>query len=294
MITNNPLMESALTVFSVIAVGIMTARIVGGRWVDVLNNYAFNIAVPALLIVSFWRYELLKAEMEFVPLTYLSLAACSVLSYLLFRLMGFSDLPILVLASVLGNVAYLGIPLVELAFGEEYLGLVGLLSVVHFSILPVFIAIIEGKISLETLKSPLIISAFIGLALSLGGLPRENFVYRALDLISSSASPVALFSIGLWIGSRGITLGGKEVYVLTFLKLVVLPLVLHVAYLTHVFRISGDAYVVSLVEASTPLAIANFIVAKKYEKHVDTISSAIVVSTALSLVTIPAVVTLLG
>jgi len=270
----------------VIAAGILTTKILKVRWVDVLNDYAFNIAVPALLIISFWRYELRGAEVDFIPLTYLSLLFCSLLSYGVFKFLKVRDITILVMSSVLGNVAYLGIPLVELTFGKEYLSLVGLLSVTHFSILPIFTTIMEGKLSYKTLKSPLIIATVIGLSLSLVDIPINNFIFKSLDLIASSASPVALFSIGMWIGSKGFNLGKRETYFVIIFKLIILPIIFNLFYLSGLFSMDDDIYKVSLLEASTPLAIANFIIAKKFNKHVDTVSSAIVISTLISPITL--------
>ncbi|MGH3144456.1 MAG: AEC family transporter [Rubrobacter sp.] len=213
------------------------------------------------------------------------------------------------LAAVLANTGYMGIPLASAVFGREAaIPIVVGLTLDGILMIPLGILIIESdkgraegqlKTALTTLtaltRNPLILSIFAGLALSATGLQTPTPVTNSLDLLGSAAGPCALFALGATLASRaGERLGGAaEVSYMTIFKLAVHPAVLWVT-LNVLFDVDPLWATAALLGAALPIAANVFIVARQYDVYVTLTSSAILVSTAVSMVSVSAFLVILA
>jgi predicted permease len=58
----------------------------------------------------------------------------------------------------------------------------------------------------------------------------------------------------------------------------------------ELFDLSGTIRGVVIIESAMPLAVFNFLLAARYDRHPDDIAGAILVSTVLSFLTLPALI----
>ncbi len=200
-------------------------------------------------------------------------------------------------AAVLGNTGYMGLPLVAAVFGEAAaIPLVLGLSLEVTLIIPFTIALVEAtkgsggwsrvpsSVTGALARNPLIVAIFAGALISALGLglptPVENFT----DLLGGTAGPCALFALGATLAGRSLSAGLGEVSYITSFKLIVHPSAMWLT--TQLFDVTPLWAAVAVLAAALPVAANVFILAHQYDTYVGRISSAILLSTAISVVTV--------
>jgi malonate transporter len=210
------------------------------------------------------------------------------------------------LAAVLPNSGYMGIPLISAVFGAgAAVPIVVGLTLDGVLMIPLGIVIIESsKGRAEGLfhtvlttfsalaRNPLILSIFTGLAISASGLTSPAPVTNFLDLLGGTAGPCALFALGATLAGRQVAGGAAEVSYMTFMKLAVHPAVLFFTT-TRLFEVRPLWATAALLGAALPIAANVFIVARQYDVYVVRTSSAILVSTAVSIFSVSALLLVL-
>lgn len=205
---------------------------------------------------------------------------------------------------VIGNVGFLGIPMLALLLGPEAVGPVLLVLavdlIVFSSILTVQITLFRsGRVTSDTfrvllvglLKNPMIVSTVLGLLWGASGRSLWLPVQEFLTLLGAAATPCALFAIGASLAGRKpdrpLVAGW-----LSFAKLVLHPTAVAVAAL-YLFKVEPYAASVMIAAAALPVAGNVFILAQHYGVAPQRVSTAILISTALSVLTVTAVIALL-
>ncbi len=141
-------------------------------------------------------------------------------------------------------------------------------------------------------RNPLILSIFAGLAFSATGLAPPEPVTNFLDLLGGTAGPCALFALGATLAGRQVAGGAAEVSYMTLMKLAVHPAALFLTT-TLIFSVDPLWATAALLGAALPIAANVFIVARQYDVYVARTSSAILVSTAVSILSVSALLLVL-
>lgn len=214
-----------------------------------------------------------------------------------------SDKITFLIGSVFGNVAYLGIPVGKILFGSEGEVQATILSVIYLLLvltLGIFLleyfANKEGRLSLilkNIFKLPLFWSIIFGIIFSIFKIPIPGFLNSGLKMVADTASPVALFALGIFLSfhllKERITLS----LFLTFSKIFFLPAFFFFLFFLFGKNVKTPEFAISILQASMPLAITNFVLAEKYNLNKAIIANAIFFSTLFSLFEIPLIVKIL-
>ena len=205
---------------------------------------------------------------------------------------------------VIGNVGFLGIPMLALLLGPQSVGPVLLVLavdlIVFSSILTMAITGLRaGRVSVQTFgilavglaKNPMIVSVVLGIAWGATGLALPGPVGEFLTMLGAAATPCALFVIGASLAGRS----AERVEVAAWLasaKLVLHPL--SVAGACWLFGVTGYAAGVMIAAAALPVAGNVFILAQHYRVAPQRVSTAILLTTAASVLTVTAVIALIS
>jgi predicted permease len=205
---------------------------------------------------------------------------------------------------VIGNVGFLGIPMLALLLGPNAVGPVLLVLavdlIVFSSILTMSITGLRaGRVSAQTFrilavglaKNPMIGSTVLGIAWGATGLALPGPVNEFMALLGAAATPCALFAIGASLAGRS----AERLQVAAWLSTA--KLVLHpaaVAAACWAFGVGGYAAGVTIAAAALPVAGNVFILAQHYRVAPQRVSTAILLSTAASVLTVTAVIALIG
>ncbi len=203
--------------------------------------------------------------------------------------------------AVIGNVGFLGIPMLVLLLGPDAAGPVMLVLAVDLIVFSSLIVILitggrDGRMSLGIfrtigvglIKNPMIVSIVLGLLWSSFSLPIPAPMNDFLAILGGAATPGALFAIGASLASKS----AERIEVaawLTFCKLVLHPAFVAVAVL-FIFPIDAYSAAVVISAAALPVAGNVYILAQHYGVAPHRVSAAILLSTAISIVTVSAVI----
>ncbi len=199
--------------------------------------------------------------------------------------------------AVIGNTGFLGVPMLTLLLGPEAIGPVMLALAVDLIVFASLIVILitgsrDGRMSigilrtvgLGLLKNPMIVAISSGLIWSALQIPIPAPMNEFLALLGAAATPCALFAIGASLASKSaerVSVAGW----LSFCKLVLHPL--FVAFAAFIlFKVDPYQATVIISAAALPVAGNVYILAQHYNVAPARVSAAILVSTALSIVTV--------
>ncbi|MGD8429952.1 MAG: AEC family transporter, partial [Ectothiorhodospiraceae bacterium] len=199
------------------------------------------------------------------------------------------------LSATFSNVGFVGLPLVILAFGADAaLPAVIIVIVDTVVMMGIATALIEvdlgghgaaRNIVLGLVRNPIIIASLVGLGLNLGSVEIPGPLMSYGDLLANAAGPCALFALGATLAGRPLREGAGETAFLTVMKLGVHPLLVAITAL-YVFDLSPLWASVAIVQASLPIAANVYVLAQRYEVHAGQVSTAILISTAVSVFTV--------
>ncbi|GIT92700.1 malate transporter [Jannaschia pagri] len=207
--------------------------------------------------------------------------------------------------AVIGNVGFLGIPMFVVLLGPESAGPMLMVLAADLIVFSSLIVILitgsrDGRIALSTLntvalgliKNPMIVSISLGIAWSATGWQLWTPVNEFLTILGAAATPGALFAIGASLAGKTaerVSVAGW----LTFCKLVLHPAA--VALSAIVLFPVADPFAVTVMVAAAAMPVAGnvYMLAQHYGVAPQRVSAAILVSTAISIVTLSAVIALL-
>lgn len=207
--------------------------------------------------------------------------------------------------AVIGNVGFLGIPMFIILFGEASVGPMMMILATDLIIFSSLIVVLingarDGRMSLALLRpiglglvrNPMIVSISLGLVWSALALPVPGPVNEFLSVLGGAATPGALFAIGASLATKNAERAEVATW-LTFCKLALHPAFVGLAVL-FLFPIDPYLATVAIASASLPVAGNIFMLAQHYGVAPHRASAAILFSTAISIVTVPVIIALVG
>jgi predicted permease len=301
----------AMPFFALILLGVIAARRwhAGEQGLAWLNVFLVYFALPSLifLVVSAAPFEQL-VNWPFVTAT----SSVTVLAFVtlvsLSRLLLGTDLKTAALQGTsgsYGNVGYMGLPLSVAFFGPEAAVPAALIFCFDCAIqfvMTAFLATLAhergedahwGQVALRIGKQvathPFIVATVLGVAGSALQFQPPGALGTILDMLMKAAGPTALFALGVTVGMRKFEGVGPDLVLVTAMKVVVQPVL---AFLV-VSMVPGTPPMwlhVAVMMAALPTASNAFILASQYRSYVGGASTAVIVTTLLSALTIPIIV----
>lgn len=306
-------LDIVLPVFGLILLGYGVARtpLLDEAGIKGLNNFVFYVAIPMLLFRSMSQLSIPDTIDPLMPVAYFAAAGIVfagglVAARRVFKL-PLDEAALMAMGCSYSNLLLLGIPLAFLAFGDE--GLLAMLLITGFHpliMITLTTIIIEmarghgersGRVLLSALgallRNPVIIGMAAGLLWGTTGLGLPKPVSTMADLLKAAASPMALFAVGASLS--GFTIRGDAAQSATMIvvKLFVLPALVWISC-TQIFGIGPLWSAVATLAAAMPSGVNTFLLAATYDTYVARSATAVLVSTALSVLSVGALIALLG
>ena len=305
-----PVLLQTLPFFALIGLGYVAGRT--GFFTDEatawLTKFVFYFALSAMIFRFAANLSLGEVLTREFVLAYLS---ATVLVYLivsavaLLRGRGIEEAAVEAQCGVIGNVGFLGLPMLAMLLGEAAIGPVMVVLAIDVTVFGSLIVILitarrDGRVSVRILwsvvkgllKNPMIVSLVAGCAWSALDLPMPGPFAEFLTILGAAATPGALFAIGASLASKSAERLAVALWLSTS-KLVLHPAAVAVAALV-IFPVEPYAAGVMIAAAALPVAGNVFILAQHYGVAPQRVSASILISTAVSVVTFSAVIAWLG
>ena len=184
------------------------------------------------------------------------------------------------------NTGNMGLPLCLFAFGSEGLAF-GICIFILSSIYSFTVgwSIYAGRLAADVLyNNPLIYAVALALIFMLSDTSPPDWLANTTELISGLAIPLMLVSLGVAIADLRVRRTGKIV-IISFIKLVTGFIVGYVV--GDIWGMEGAARGVLIIGAAMPIAVHNYMFAQRFDRNSDDTAGMIVISTILSLATLP-------
>ena len=268
----------------------------------VINTIAIRFFLPALCFKVIATAPIDKNTL-LLPLSAIITISVSLLfSYAVYGLTEkFTNIPkqekgVLILAASMGNVTFLGLPILTSLYGDDaarYLLLYDLLATTPLLwFAGASIASFYGsgekmtpKKSLKILAElPPVWALIAGFAVNIAGINLPHFLIKTLNMLSMPIVPLMMFSVGLAL----VVPKAKHALIAIpaiLIKLCVSPLIAFAA--VSLLGMGGLAFKASIMEAAMPTMLLILVIASQYKLDHTLAALVIVMTTALSFITLP-------
>ena len=282
------LFEVLFPVFFIVGIGFLLGKKNPNFDTSFITTYAGNFGTPALVIFAITAggvtFEVFK---EFFFYALILLSAFGVVGLIFLILMKkdyIRELP----TFILPNTGNMGIPICLFAYGELGMGIAAAISslvvLLHFT-LNIFLA--KRAFDFQTIfKSPAFYAIIVTVLFLYIEQPVPQFVMNTVMLLAYGMIVMILMSLGVALTQMKV-FSFKDAVITSTGRVIIGPII--GLAVIKLFDLSGVSAGVILIQSSMPSAILCYLVASMYSPKVivDNISSTIVVSTIMSLVTIP-------
>lgn len=304
-------LAASFPLFVLIFVGYALVR--WGRWSttvsDALTKFVFSLALPALL------FHLMSDLSHLPPVDMRLLAAffggCFVVFVLgrvvarsVFKLDGVGG-SIFALGGIFSNNLLLGLPLAKATLGDAAIPCVALILVFNSLTLWTLVTVSvewaqHGSLSLEgfgktvrsVLRNPIVAAILSGTLYGLTGWPLPHLINEPLNMISLSASPMALVVLGMGLAEYDVRSGLVQSMTTCVIKLILLPgVVWGLAVLLHLPKLETQV-VVLLSSMATGANV--YLMSRHFATQEGPTAASLVLSTAFAALTTPVILTLMA
>lgn len=288
--------DLVLPLYALILLGLLVKRegLITEEGVGVLNNVAFYLSLPALIVRSLSEFPL-SFPPNLILGFYLSVLLLTAIAWMGAKPLKRSKRGVFIQGSFKGNLGFMGLPILFASLGSEAVAKASLLLALYLpydvlSSISLLTHYGSGNADLRdvvkrVLSNPLLLATAVGLAISLTPLEIPEAVFKILDLLKGMALPLALLIIGcsLSLDKMGSDLGMAALS--SLLKLLLLPLVGYFLF-RYVFPVPSADMKLGMLLMGMPTAVNTILFARELSSEESLAASIVLLSTLLSLPTI--------
>jgi len=285
------LFEVLSPVFFIVGIGYILGKKKSDIDTTFITNYSANFGAPALFIFAITSSGVTYSVfLEYFIYSLIALS-CFAITGVIFLFFMKKDISRELPPFFLPNTGNMGIPICLFAYGSLGMGVAAAISslvvLLHFTA-NIFLASKKFDIKI-ILKSPSTHAVIVAVAFLYFDLEMPKFVLNTVMLLGYAMIVLILMSLGVSLTQMKV-FSIKTSLISSIGRVIVGPIIGFI--LIKIFNLSGYAAGVLLIQSSMPSAILTYLIASMYSPKdiVDNISSMIVVSTLMSLITIPIIV----
>ncbi len=289
------LAKQILEMFLLAGVGylLFKAGKISGEGSRTLGNILIYVSLPAVIINGF----LVERTPEHVSGILLSMAGALALilvsvliSHFIFR-----HNPIGAFAAAFSNPGFFGIPLVIASLGREYVFyaacFIAFLNIGQWTYGVSRLTgqpLRQGFALKKLIRAPFVIAITVGLVLFATQLPLPGILRDGLSAAAGLNTPLAMFTVGIYLAQTDLKkmLKDKSLYAVSAVRLLLIPLAALGILSLFPANLNGMKTVL-LIAAACPVGSNVAVYAQLHGKDYPYAVETVVISTALSLATIP-------
>ena len=285
-------LEIVTPVFLLAVIGYIWVKLGFEYRVQFVTQIAMTLAVPCLIFVSLMQTEI-------TPQMLADISMATVVAYLAVGGAGFAILKAFGLSQrtflpslLFGNTGNVGMPLAFFAFGQTGLGY----AIVVFAIMAIISftfgvwLVVGGGSPGKLLKEPLIPATLLGGVFMVQGWQTPVFLTNSLTLIGQMAIPLMLITLGVAVARLR---PGRltQAIALAFVKLIICSAAAWAA--GWYFDLEPIAFAILVLQLTTPVAVTSYLLAEKYGADAQSVAGLVVVSSLMSVLSLPILITIL-
>jgi malonate transporter and related proteins len=293
-----------LPVFAIIVTGWLAGWLgyIPRSLADGLVQFAYNVAMPALLVVTIaqeparnlleWRFLLAFGGGSMLCFALVVVAASAAWGRDL------ASSTMVGMTAAMTNTGFVALPILHSIYGQP--------AVLPAAVATVFVAAVMFPATVILLESargavhgqsnrtatlarqialnPMVLSTLIGLAGAILGLPMPAPLKAYLNIFADALTPCALFAIGLGLSIDDVRSNFTTSITLALVKLVIMPLIVY--GLCVVLGLNPLYTIAAVICSAVPTAKTMYILAREYKVEQHLVAATISITTLLSVATL--------
>lgn len=198
---------------------------------------------------------------------------------------------------VVPNTGYMGYPIITGLFGE--------LALCHFMVFAIPLMIINytwgvavltggGKVSVKSLKNPMLIGMLLGIIFGLIGIPIPELPMQILTSAANCMAPCAMILAGIVVAKKPLVkvFSHPRAYWATLIRLIAIPAVLMIAF--KLLNVNKDIMTLGTLAYAMPMGMNTIVFTEANGMDSSAGTSTVMISHTLSVLTIPLFVSILS
>lgn len=260
------------------------------------SDLMMSLTVPAMMLHSYmmgFDEKILANIVSVLGWSVLVFILAFALTFLITGRMKGKDIPMVRCACVFSNAAYMGFPLIQAIFGSE--GMIyasAFVTVLNLFLWSLQYSLLTGKIKPKEvahtlLTMPTMIAIMIGLVIYLCRIPVPEMLDSTLNTVGSMTTPLSMIVTGMIIAGIDVKkqLRDRRLALIILIRMVLIPAAC--CALFYLMEASGMAAAVILILMSGPSAAVTTVFAVQFGYDEKMTAGAVVVTTFLSIFTLP-------
>jgi predicted permease len=290
-----------LILFMLMVVGfvLVKARVLPDQAAPAFSSLVMNFTLPCMIIVSLQRpfsQDMLGIAGRTLGISFCFYGLCALASVFYPALLGLKgqQRDIHRYALIFSNCGFIGIPMVEMVMGREYLFELTVYNIPFNLFSYSFGAwLITRKransfaLSSKTFMSPCVIATALGFVLFFFSISLPGPFYRVLKMTGDITSPLSILIIGMNLAGSSwrIIIGRWQIYVTSLARLALIPLC--AALLLYLTGFRGAALVLPVLVAGMPVAASVSLISSAFGGDIQESGALVFLSTLFSAVSLP-------
>ncbi len=288
----NQLIQVVTPIFVIIAVGYIWSLKDQKFDIDFVTSISINLGTPCLAFSTLTSLQIQYFMLGVISFsTMIGIALFGVIGLCILKV---SKLPVkgYLPPLMFANIGNMGLPVCLFAYGNEGVAL----AIVVFAVFMVgqftiALYLYSGSVSAASLfKNPIVVSVIVSVLILISGVKPPEWIMKVSRLLGEITIPLMLLTLGVSLRRMKVFNIGRAV-LLSFLRIGMgFGAGLLVAKL---MGLTGTARGVFVLQNSMPVAVFNYLLAERYKRNAAETAELIIVSTVLSIFTLPLVLSFL-
>lgn len=268
--------------------------------IDALSKFTFNLAIPAFLFQQLASADLSSVDLSIYGAFYLPVLLVYGLGWLFnfyFHQKLKASAPasaVYALATSYSNNVIVGMPVALMVLGEQVIPTIFIVVSFHSALLFGLTSVLAANDSQfnwriflkQTFYNPLLIAITAGFMINLLAIKLPNIVNDSLLLLGRPAITLALFLLGASLAFYHIRSEIKFIISASILKLLLLPALIFTS--CHLlFQFSPIITATLVILSASPTGVNAYLIAKQQGQHQETTAGIVVITTLISISTLP-------
>ena len=261
-----------------------------------LSTLLINVVLPCTVIISFMNDSVVNSDLLMTCFIAVLISAIIqtvsiIASKFLFQKYEKTDANVLRYGMIVSNSAFIGIPIIQSIYGSEAVMFTSVFQIpIIVTMWTIGLALfkpIDHKHALKSVnKNPSVVAVMIGFIIMLTGIKFPLFITKTVSSIASCTTAISMFVVGSILAEiEWNNLFEKKVLFYCAIRLIIYPFLVFIA-LTFL-NVPTLIKAIAVIMTGMPAGSTTAILAEQYGCDAKFAAKLILVSTVLSVITIP-------
>lgn len=296
--------NSVIILFLIMIVGfvIRKAGVLNEQLNKGLSGLLINVTLPFMVIASFnmeYDSELMMKALKILVYSILIHVILYFVSYIFFFKFKKDKQAVLRFTTTFSNTGFMGFPILGSIYGPIGVFYASIFNIpFNIFIWSLGVMLFTGKSDIKTIRktviNPALIAVIVGVIIFRFSIKLPIPVIKSVKMIGDITTPLSMIIIGSMLAEMRIKdiFSDLSIYYGAIIRLVVIPVVIY--YALKMFGVDEFIVGICVILEAMPAAVITAIIAEKYEGNAIYASQNVFITTVLSVITIPAVILVLG